>query len=168
MELRIKHKTLDKTLSMNYSHWTNEIVNKGEASNYIILEYPDIVQVIHVEPNGNKLNYIIANRRLAKKMIDDSPQAFGLIEIDVKRQFVSDIDLSNKISYKNKVGDKSLKIKGYFRNKIFYYLSFLLLFPLFSKSVRIAIKRYIDTNINVITFIASIIVIILTVISIIK
>lgn len=105
MELRIKHKTFDKTLSMIYSHWINEIVNKGEASNYIILEYPDIVQVVHIEPNGNRLNYIIADRRVAQKMIDDSPQAFELVEIDIKRQIASDIKLS--VSNANKTKGKN-------------------------------------------------------------
>jgi hypothetical protein len=163
MELRIKHKSFDKTLSMIYSHWINEIVNKGEANNYIILEYPDIVQVVLVEPSGKRLNYHIADRRVAQKMVNDSPQAFDIVEINIKQQIASDIELSNKIASKNKTGNWSLKIKG-FISKIFYYLSFLLLIPLFSKSVRFAMKRFIDTNINVITIILGILGIILTVI----
>lgn len=161
MELRIKHKANNGLFSMIYNAWINDIVNKGEASEYIILEYPDIVQIVHIEPSGNRLNYKITDRRLAKKIVDDSPQAFELVEIDVKRQFVSDIKLSDSIA--NKMNGKNhLSFKPFF-----FFLSFLLLVPMFSKSVRIAIKRYIDVNINVITVIVGIISILLAIMTII-
>jgi len=152
---------------MIYDHWINEFVNKGLAGEYMILQYPDLVQIVYIEPSGQRQNYKITDRRFAQKMADDSPQTLELVDIDVKRQIASDIELSNNIATKNNLDDKSLKVKSYFKNQVFFFLSFLLLVPFFSKSVRTAIKRYIDVNINVITVIVGIISIILAVMTII-
>lgn len=81
---------------MIYSHWTNEIVNKGEANNYIILEYPDLVQLIVVHPDGKRENDRILERNKAMTEIQNYPSAFDFAEIDVKNLIANDIKRSNK------------------------------------------------------------------------
>jgi hypothetical protein len=158
MSLQVRHKISNRTSSMIYTHWIHEIVNKREAKNYIVLEYPDLVQLLIIYPDGKKEKDRILERDKAKEEIKKFPNAFDFEEINVKEQITYDIAFSNKIG-KN-TNNKKLKIA---RNKILYFLSFILLFPLFSRKVRIAIKKYIDDNANVIQAIAVFILIALTI-----
>ncbi len=96
MDLRVKNKVSNRTISMIYHHWTHEIVNKGEANDYIILEYPDLVQMVIIHPDGRREKDRILERRKAKEEIKKFPNAFDFVEIDVKELIANDIKRSNK------------------------------------------------------------------------
>jgi len=96
MDLRVKNKVSNRTISMIYHHWIYEIVNKGEANNYIILEYPDLVQMEIIHPDGRREKDRILERRKAEEEIKKFPNAFDFVEIDVKELIANDIKRSNK------------------------------------------------------------------------
>lgn len=148
---------------MIYNHWIHEIVNKGHANKYLILEYPDIVQLKSIDPNGKRTNIKITERKTAQREVDKYPKAFELTEIDSKKQILADIKLSGKINSKQIKRNSFAKLKKPFRNKVFFYLSFLLVFPFFSKNIRNKTKETIDENINVIQTITAIVMIALTI-----
>jgi hypothetical protein len=108
MDLMIKHKSINDQSVMIYDHWISEYVNKGRAGDYLILQYPDIVQVIYIEPSGHRQNYKITDRVFAQKIVNESPETFEFVDIDVRQQIALDIELSNKISDKNQPSSKSL------------------------------------------------------------
>ena len=148
---------------MVYSHWIHEIIDKGKANDFVLLNYPDIVQLRNIDPTGHWTNIKIIERRTAQQEIDKYPQAYDFVEIDIKKQIISDINKSNKIANKQKKQNQLSKLKRPFKNKIFYYLSFLLIFPFFSKRVRNKTINFIDENINTIQTISTIIMILLTI-----
>lgn len=108
MSLNVKHKISNRTSSMVYNHWIHEIVNKGEAKDYIILEYPDLVQLLIIHPDGKTEKDKILERDKAKEKIKKFPNAYDFEEINVKELIANDIKRSNK--NKNQ-SSKSLKTK---------------------------------------------------------
>jgi hypothetical protein len=147
--IMLRHRDNHRTVSCVYHHWIHRIVNKGEANNYIILEYPDLVQLIIIHPGGKREKDKIIERKIAMLEIEKFPNTFDVIEIDVKKQIQIDINRSNTIGKKH--NNKKHKIIS---RKFLYFISFILLLPLFSKNARVAIKKYIDINTNVIQAIA--------------
>jgi len=114
MSLSVKHKKYNRTSSMIYNHWIHEIVNKGEAKDYIILEYPDLVQLIIIHPDGKKEKDRILERNKAKEEIKKYPNAFDFEEIDVKELIANDIKRSNKNGNQSSKSSKTkyrIKIK---------------------------------------------------------
>ena len=96
MNLIVKHKISNSTISMIYNHWIHEIVNKGEAKNYIILEYHDLVQLIIIHPDGKREKDRMLERDKAMKEIEKFPNAYDFEEINVKELITNDIKQSNK------------------------------------------------------------------------
>jgi len=141
-----------------YNYWVKTVVESGLMDDYIILDYPKLVQVKEIRPDKTRKNYKILPKREAIQLIEKHPHSFEIIELDIEKIKLNDLNKSRSV--KNGSAIKPI------RNRIFYLLSFLFLAPLFSKSVRTAIKRYIDANINVITFITGIVMIILMIVSI--
>lgn len=114
MSLNVKHKESNHTISMIYNHWIHEIVNKGEAKDYIILEYPDLVQLLIIHPDGKKEKDRILERDKAKEEIKKYPNAFDFEEIDVKELIANDIKRSNKNGNQSSKSSKTnyrIKIK---------------------------------------------------------
>lgn len=151
--MRLLHKETEKNLSCIYSHWIHNIVNKGLADEYIIVENPDIVNLVLVDSKGKIVSEKIVERKTAETKNNESPELYKIEEIDVNLQIQKDIN-------------NSIPTKRKFRNRMFYSLSFIFLYPLFSRKVRTALKIYIDTNINVITTIGTVVLIILTFITV--
>jgi hypothetical protein len=107
MNFRVKHKLSNRTISMLYSHWIHKIVNKGEANDYLILEYPDIVQLVNIGPDGSRTNDKIIERKTAQQEVGKYPSAYAIAEIDVKQQIISDIKLSNNVAGKKNKNQSS-------------------------------------------------------------
>ena len=96
MSLTVKHKKSNRRISMIYNHWIHEIVNKGEAKDYIILDYPDLVQLVIIHPDGKREKDKIIERDKAKKEIEKFPNAFDFVEVDVKELIANDIKRSGE------------------------------------------------------------------------
>lgn len=101
MELKVKHKSTNKIHSMIYNHWIHEIVNKGEAKDYIILEYPDLSQLIVIHPDGKREKSKILDTKIIKEQVDKYPNAYDLIKIDAKEQIAKDLKYSNDLKNNN-------------------------------------------------------------------
>lgn len=155
MSVNTIHKLDNKKKSFLYNCWVKSVVENGLMDEYIILKYPDLVQVRTIGLDKRRNNYKVLPKREAEKIINEHPNNFDFIEIDIEELKLNDFKKSNSIKNVNSIRPV--------RNRIFYFSSFLLLIPLFSKSVRTTIKRYIDTNINVISFITGMILILLTI-----
>jgi hypothetical protein len=96
---------------MIYNYWIHEIVNKGEADKYIILEYPDLVQLIVIRPDGKTEKDRILERDKAREEIKKFPNAFDFEEIDVKELITTDIKQSNSVKKKlSKTRNRNFKI----------------------------------------------------------
>lgn len=114
MSFILKHKITNSTHSMIYSHWLNKIVKNGEADKFIILEYPDLVQLLIIHPDGKKEKDRIIERNKAEEEIKKYPNAFDFDEIDVKELIANDIKRS-----KNSLKNGSQKLGESFLSKIF-------------------------------------------------
>ena len=155
--MKIKHKETNQILPIKYEKWRENIVNLGNAHEFEILEFPDIVQLIFVQPSGNSVNDRILDRKDVISLISKYPRQYTYAEIDIKNQVLEDIAKSNTIGTKiNK--HKLIRIT----KKILYFLTFAFILPIFSRRARIAAKIFIDHNTNVIQFIAVIVMFILT------
>ena len=98
---------------MIYNHWIHEIVNKGEADKYIILQYPDLVQLLIIHPDGKTEKDRILERDKAKEEIKKYPNAFDFEEIDVKELIINDIKQSISVKKKlNKNKNRDIKINN--------------------------------------------------------
>lgn len=98
MGMRIIHKKTNKISSCIYSYWVHDIVKKGLVEDYSILEYPDIVKLIMIDVNGEKINEKITERKDAESKLNSSPDQYLINEIDIKRQFQNDILKSKKLN----------------------------------------------------------------------
>lgn len=98
MDVTAKHRLTGKNHSILYNYWVHEFVNKGTAHDYIILSYPDLVQVRTIEPNTSRLNYKILERPKAQELIDKNPSAFDFIEINIDQLKSNDNSKSKIIS----------------------------------------------------------------------
>lgn len=143
--MKIRHKETNQILSIKYEKWIENIVNLGNVHEFEILEFPDIVQLLIVPPMGDMTNFKILDRKDAISLISKYPRQYDYAEIDIKNQILEDIAKSNTTGTKiNK--HKLITVT----KRILYFLTFILLIPLFSRRARIAAKKFIDNNINVI------------------
>lgn len=100
--MKIKHKKTNQILPIKYEKWVENIVNLGNAHEFEILEFPDIVQLIFIQPSGNSVNDKILDRIDAISLISKYPRHYTYAEIEVKNQILTDIKASNQIkNYKS-------------------------------------------------------------------
>ena len=154
--MKINHKETNQILSIKYEKWIENIVNLGNTHEFEILEFPDIVQLLIVPPTGDMTNFKISDRQDALRLISKYPRQYDYAEIDVKNQVLEDIAKSNTIGT-NINKHKLVTIT----KRILYFLTFAFILPIFSRRAKIAAKIFIDNNINVIQFIAVIVMFIL-------
>lgn len=154
MSVNAINKITNLKTSYVYNSWISEVVNKGRMDDYIILKYPDLVKIVAIETDGQKRDYKVIAKREVDKTIKNHPDRFEIIDLDLRQIELNDLKKSRSIKNKDTIEP--------IRNRIFYVLSFLFLAPLFSTKVRTIIKRYIDENVNIITVITGLILIILT------
>ncbi|WP_321997023.1 hypothetical protein [Draconibacterium orientale] len=114
MSISIRHKIDNRRLAGTYKYWIDEIVDKGIADQFLILRYPDIVQLQTIDAFGKKSNDKLMERISAKQLKNKHPEAYDFIEIDIKKQIQNDIKRS--IKAKNQ-SSKSSKTKYRIRIK---------------------------------------------------
>jgi arsenate reductase-like glutaredoxin family protein len=100
MSVNTIHKLDNKKKSFLYNCWVKSVVENGLMDEYIILKYPDLVQVRTVEPDKSRKNYKILPKREAKKIIDEHPYSFDIIELDVEQIKLNDFKKSKRIAFR--------------------------------------------------------------------
>lgn len=135
--------------SHSYDIWLDRYVNKGIAHEYHIVQYPDLSELIIFDDKGIEIkrkHVLIAN---AVNLSKENPSKYEFRRLNIEALKKEHLDKSRKIA-KTKPNMRLAK-------QVFYFLSFLLIIPLFSKKSRVAINRYINVNINMITVIGVIV-----------
>lgn len=142
-------------LSSTYDHWLRKIINEGLMDNYIIEAYPELVQLRIKEIDGKLTNDKILSKKDAEKMINQSPNSYDYVELNVKKIMLNDLEKSRLIKYKKIISERKSP-----------FIKFLFLAPLLSKFSGKSISSYINGNINVILVISNIVIVMLMILGI--
>ena len=120
MSVNTIHKLTNKKTSFMYNYWVKTVVESGLMDDYIILEYPYLVQVKEIKPDKTRINYKILPKREAVKLIEEHPYSFEIIELDIEKIKLDDLNKSRKIKSPNKTTIKySKKTNSNILNRIY-------------------------------------------------
>lgn len=126
MSVNTINKKTNKRNSYLYSSWVREIIENGLMDDHIILEYPDLVKVVSIEIDGQKRDYKVIARREIDATIKEHPDRFEIIDLDIKKIELEDLNKSRKIkSPLNTTIENSKKTNYKFLNKIYNGLFFV-------------------------------------------
>lgn len=119
MSVNTINKLTNKKTSFIYSSWVKDVVENGLMDNYIILKYPELVQVVEIKPDKSRENYKVLPKREAINLIGENNHGFDIIELDIEKIKLDDLNRSRYIKNKSlKSNQPLLKIRKTISDRI--------------------------------------------------